>query len=524
MSEHGSVWRETVDRPSFPPGAHPLELEADVAVIGGGITGLTTALMLQRNGATVSLIEADRVGAGTTGGTTGKVTSQHGLIYADLIDRHGEERARAYADANQRAIETIHELAQLGGADVRFEWAPAYVYTTSPDGRAAIEREHRSAAALGLPASLTSETDLPFDVELALRFDDQAHLHPGHYLVGLARELVEGGGVIVEGTRAVDVDEHSDGAIVRTSSAVGDGSVRARHVVIASLMPFLDIGGFFAKATATREYGIAARVRGVVPIVGMHIATGSPTRSTRPWHDGDRHGLIVVGEGHPTGQGDPRPGRWGALEGWAREHFDIESFEYRWSAQDYTTIDLVPYVGRMPRRRHTYLATGFNKWGLTNGTVAATLLVDAIAGRPNPAHETFDSTRLGGPRTIAKAVVANLDVGREFVAGWLGRIRSAPVDELDPGEGAIADVDGKTVAAYRDAHGALHAVSATCTHLGCTVRWNGAERSWDCPCHGSRFDVDGNVLVGPAVAPLERVGVRPRHGQPQDSSGDEAMP
>lgn len=292
------------------------------------------------------------------------------------------------------------------------------------------------------------------------------------------------------------------------------GRVRARQAVIATLMPFIDIGGFFAKATASREYGVAARLRGAVPIVGMHINTGSPTRSTRPWHDGDRHGVIVVGEGHPTGQGDPRPGRWGALEGWTREHFDVESFDYRWSAQDYTTIDLVPYVGKMPFRRHTYLATGFNKWGLTNGTVAATLIADAIAGRPNPAHETFDSTRMGGPRTIAKAVATNLHVGREFLAGWLGRFRAAPADELGLGEGAVVDVDGKSVAAYRDGQGVLHAVSATCTHLGCTVRWNGAERSWDCPCHGSRFDLDGNVLMGPAVASLEQVDV----GRPAPSS------
>ena len=521
MSEHGSVWLETIERPSFPPGDHAVDLEVDVAVIGGGITGLTTAVMLQRSGATVALVEADRIGGGTTGNTTGKVTSQHGLVYADLVERHGEERARAYADANQRAIDTIHGLAALGGPDVRFEWAPAYVYTTSPEDRDAIEREHRCAVDLGLPAALTGETDLPFDVEIALRFDDQAHLHPGHYVVGLVRALVEDGAVVVEGTRAVDVDEHRSGAIVHTRSAIGDGRVRARHVVVATLMPFLDIGGFFARATASREYGVAARVGGDVP-VGMHIAVGSPTRSTRPWHDGDRHGVIVVGEGHPTGQGDPRPGRWGALERWTREHFDVESFDYRWSAQDYTTIDLVPYVGRMPHRRHTYLATGFNKWGLTNGTVAATLLVDVIAGRSNPAHDTFDSTRIGGPRTIAKAAVTNLAVGREFMTGWLGRMRSAPADELGLGEGGIVEIDGKSVAAYRDGQGDVHAVSATCTHLGCTVRWNGAERSWDCPCHGSRFDLDGTVLTGPAVAPLERVDVTPRHERTTDRRPDEA--
>lgn len=518
MSVRSSVWLETVERPSFPPREDSLDLEADVAVVGGGITGLTTAVMLQRSGATVALVEADRVGAGTTGSTTGKVTSQHGLIYADLIARHGAERAGEYAAANQHAIETVAELASLGGEGVRFSRAPAYVYTTTADGREGIEREHRCAVELGLPAALTTETDLPLDIELALRFDDQAHLHPGHYLIGLARALVEGGGVILEGTRAVDVDEHRDGAIVRTSSVLGNGRVRANHVVIATLMPFLDIGGFFAKAAPSRSYGIAARVGGTVP-VGMHIAAGSPVRSTRPWHDGDRHGLIVVGEGHPTGQGDPRPGRWGALERWTREHFDVESFDYRWSAQDYTTIDLVPYVGRMPRRRNTYLATGFNKWGLTNATVAATLLVDAITGRPNPAGATFDSTRLGGPRTIAEAVVTNLAVGREFVGGWVGRLRAPSADDLDVGEGGIVDIDGTTVAAFRDEQGALHAVSATCTHLGCTVRWNGAERSWDCPCHGSRFDSDGAVLTGPATTPLKRVDVPPRHSVPLDRDG-----
>jgi glycine/D-amino acid oxidase-like deaminating enzyme/nitrite reductase/ring-hydroxylating ferredoxin subunit len=503
MSEHGSPWLETIERPRFPPADRHVDIDVDVAVVGGGITGLTTALLVQRDGASVAVIEARRIGSGTTGNTTGKVTSQHGLVYADLVARHGIDRARAYADANQQAIRTIEELSTLG-PDVRFERAPAYVYTTSPKRCDEIEREQRTAEELGLPATLTTGIDLPFEVELAMRFDDQAHIHPGHYLVGMARALVGAGGLIVEDTRAVDVDEDPDGAIVRTTSSTGDGVVRAKHVVIATLLPFLDIGGFFAKASPTREYGIAAHLPGDVP-AGMHIDIGSPTRSTRPWRDGDRTGIVVVGEGHPTGHGEPGPGRWGALERWTRDHFDVESFDYRWSAQDYTTIDLVPYVGRMPRMRHTFLATGFNKWGLTNGTAAATLIADAIAGRSNPAHPTFDARRIGGPRTIAKAAVTNLHVGREFVGGWVGRVRSPSADELGAGEAGVVEVDGTTVAAHRDTDGVLHAVSATCTHLGCTVRWNGAERSWDCPCHGSRFDVDGAVLDGPAVRPLRRV-------------------
>jgi glycine/D-amino acid oxidase-like deaminating enzyme/nitrite reductase/ring-hydroxylating ferredoxin subunit len=503
MSAHTSVWLDGLERPSFPPGPDHLSLDVDVVVIGGGITGLTTATLLVDAGATVALVEAERVGGGTTGSTTGKVTSQHGLLYADLVRRHGWDRARVYAEANQRAIETIHRLADRC-ADARFEWAPAYVYATTRDDREAVERESRCAAELGLPATLTDTSDLPFEIDVALRFDDQAHIHPGHYVVGLARAFVAGGGIVAEGTRALDVDEDRDGVTVRTAGALGPGTVRARHAVVATLIPFLDIGGYFAKATAHREYGIAARLRGPTP-TGMHITAGQPTRSTRPWHDGDRQGVIVVGEGHPTGRGDPRPGRWGALERWTREHFDVVSFDHRWSAQDYTTIDLVPYVGRMPFRRHTYVATGFNKWGLTNGTVAATLLTDALTGRTNPAHEAFDARRLGGLRTAARAAVVNLEVGREFVAGWTGRLRSSSASDLAPGEGGIVELDGRSVAAYRDEDGRLVAVSATCTHLGCTVRWNGAERSWDCPCHGSRFATDGTVLTGPAVAPLAAI-------------------
>lgn len=500
MSEHRSVWLSTSSAEPHPPVSG--RVSVDVAVVGAGITGLTTALLLQRGGARVALIEAAEVGSGTTGHTTGKVTSQHSLTYHQLIEHHGEHKAQLYAEANQAAITTVADLVADTSADCQLEHAPAFVYALPGGDVAALQQEHRAAVRLGLPATLTTEIDLPFPVELALRFDAQAHLHPSRYLHALARTIVARGGEIFERSRATGIEEAADHAVVHTP----DGAVRAEHVVAATLLPFVDRGGFFAKARPTRAYGVAARLRSDAP-AGMHINTGSPIRSTRPWVDGDRRGLIVVGESHPTGEGEPTPARFGELERWAREHFDVESFEHRWSSQDYTTADGVPYVGRSPRMARTFVATGFKKWGLTNGTAAAEVLVELIAGRDHRWLEVFDATRIGDAQTVKKLVQDNAHVAKRMVADRIARLRADSVADLQPGEGAMVKADGDTVGAYRAPDGEVHAVSITCTHMGCTLRWNSAETSWDCPCHGSRFSHEGAVLDGPAVRPLERLEV-----------------
>ena len=503
MSLHRSVWLAAQEQPSYP--ALDGDVEADVVVVGAGITGLTTALLAQRQGAEVIVLEADRVAAGTTGHTTGKVTSQHGLTYDRLVNDHGEHRAGLYAQVNQRAIATVASLVEETSADCQFERAPAYVYAETEAERGQIESEHAAAVRLGLPASLTTEMDLPFEVTLALRFDDQACMDAARYAAALARTLTARGGRVFENTRAIGVKEPSDRALVHTAS----GDVRAHQVVLATLLPIADRGGFFARARASRAYGIAVRLGTPAP-AGMHINAGSPTRSTRPWVDGEGRGLIVVGESHLTGSDEATPARWGELERWVREHFAVESIEYRWSAQDYTTVDQVPYVGRSPRMSRTLVATGFRKWGLTNGTAAAEMLADMVAGRDNPWLEAFDATRIGGARAIKKLVEENVDVAARFVGDRIARLRPGSVADLGAGEGAIVDLDGHTVGAYRDAHGDIHAVGVTCTHLGCTLRWNHAETSWDCPCHGSRFSHDGAVLQGPAVRPLERIEMEPK--------------
>lgn len=502
MSRHQSVWTATSEQPPYP--ALDGEVDADVVVVGAGITGLTTALLLQRDGARVVVVEAGRVGGGTTGGTTGKVTSQHGLTYHQLVSQHGEARARLYAGANQRAVDTVAGLVEEVGADCQFERAAAFVYTESADLRPRLEAEHAAAARLGLPASLTTTVDLPFDVELALRFDDQAHIHAGRYTAALALAVTAGGGRIFENTRVLGVDEPHEKAVAHAEG----GDARGDFLVVATLLPFVDRGGFFARAVPGRSYGIAVRLDEDAP-PGMHITAGSPTRSTRPWREGDHQGLIVVGEGHHTGDVDVSPARWGALERWTRERFRVRSIEYRWSAQDYTTVDDVPYVGRSPRMSRTLVATGFRKWGLTNGTAAAEMLADLVAGRDNPWLPAFDATRIGGAQAVKRLVEANAHVATRFVVDRIARLRAGHVTDLPPGQGRVVDLDGKAVGAYRDAAGELHAVGLSCTHLGCTLRWNGAETTWDCPCHGSRFSHEGTVVEGPAVRPLEQVDVDP---------------
>lgn len=303
-----------------------------------------------------------------------------------------------------------------------------------------------------------------------------------------------------EGTRAHGLEE-SESAVEVTSER---GSVTAEHAIIATLLPFVDRGGFFAKTRPSRAYGVAARLASPPP-PGMYISSSSPVRSLRPWPEGGETGVIVVGENHATGDASADPGRWGELERWANDDFEVNSFEYRWSAQDYGTVDGIPYVGRSPLTERTMVATGFAKWGLSNGTAAAAMLADLVIGNQNPFVEAFSAGRIGDLEAVSKLVKDNVEMAAGLVADRVGRLVVPSVEDLQRGEGRIVDVNGRTAAAYRDPSGAVHMVSPTCTHLGCGVRWNDAENSWDCPCHGSRFDIHGHVLAGPATEPLDQI-------------------
>jgi glycine/D-amino acid oxidase-like deaminating enzyme/nitrite reductase/ring-hydroxylating ferredoxin subunit len=486
----GSFWLET----GPPQPEHPSldeDAGADVVVLGAGIVGVTTALLAQEQGASVVLLEADRVGHGVTGHTTAKVSSQHGFRYAGLRSSLGADAARTYGAANEAALEWI--VAQDVDCDLRRR--PSYAYGPRDEA----EREAEAAIEAGLPASLVETTPLPYPVEAAVRFDDQAELHVHKYLVALAERFTGAGGRIHERTRAVEVDT-DESCVVKTPG----GRVTAGQVVVATHIPFLDRSLAFARVHPQRSYAILCRIAGTPP-EGMFISSGSPTRSIRgvPHEDGEL--LLVGGEGHRTGTGGDTEERYRRLEAFAREHWDVEAVEYRWSAQDGTTLDTVPYVGPLtPRADRVFMATGFAKWGMTGGTAAALVLADRLAGRDNPWAALLDPNRLTLRASAGRAIKENAEAGVRFVIDRLTKRGGRPIEDLRPGEGDIVSLDGEKVAAYRDEAGTVTAVSPTCTHLGCQVNWNTAELSWDCPCHGSRFAVDGVVLEGPAVHRLER--------------------
>jgi glycine/D-amino acid oxidase-like deaminating enzyme/nitrite reductase/ring-hydroxylating ferredoxin subunit len=480
------------------------DVEADVVVIGGGIVGITTALLLQERGSDVVLLEADRLGHGVTGHTTAKVSSQHGTIYSRLRSRFGEDAARTYGRANEAALDWIARRVDRDGIDCDFRVRAAYAYAASASERSTVEREAQAAAQAGLPARLVDTVPLPFPVEGAVRFDDQAEFHVRKYLLALVEALTSAGGRIFEHSRAVEVG--ADGpCVVKTPG----GRVTAQRAVVATHYPFLDRSLAFARVHPERSYAILCRIAGQPP-EGMFLSAGSPTRSIRGVPAKGEELLLVGGEGHRTGVGGDTEERYGRLEAFAREHWDVRSVEYRWSAQDNTTVDGLPYVGALtPFSDRVLMATGFAKWGMTGGTAAAMILADELLGRENPWAPLFDPNRLTLRASAYRFVRENAEAGVRFFGDRLTKPGRRPIDDLEPGEGDIVRLGGEKVAAYRDEDGVLTAVSPTCTHLGCQLNFNRAERSWDCPCHGSRFAPDGRVLQGPAVHRLERKPIEP---------------
>jgi glycine/D-amino acid oxidase-like deaminating enzyme/nitrite reductase/ring-hydroxylating ferredoxin subunit len=494
-----SYWIASTPTTSY--GAAPDELDVDVAVLGGGIAGLSTAAALKAAGRTVAVVEAGRIVEGVTGNTTAKVTAGHGRIYAYLVEHFGTEKARLYADSQTAALEQIARTVADEKVDCDFVRTQSYIYSEDAGELPDLEAEVEAASGLGLPVSLVKDVPLPYPVAGAIRYDGQARFHPRRYLLHLAQGIEGDGSSVLEYTRALDVDE-GDPCVVTTTRGV----IRARDVVVATHIPFLDRGFYFAREFPVRDYVVAARIDSGRAPDGMFLSTESPTHSVRVTEDGDGLLLIVGGEGHTTGRADDTAERYERLEAWARERFGVTEFTHRWSTQDYTSIDRVPFVGRFhPGGRRLWVTTAFGAWGMTNGTMSGLLLADLITGRDNPWAELYDPSRVDAlGQKVKEFVKENAAVAKHLVGGYVSPGDVGSADDLGPGEAAVIRTGLTKTAAYRDPAGTLHAVSARCTHLGCIVGWNAAETSWDCPCHGSRFDVDGNVLQGPAVQPLER--------------------
>ncbi|TDQ45499.1 FAD-dependent oxidoreductase [Actinorugispora endophytica] len=503
-----SYWMESV--PPAPYAALDGDTEVDVAVVGGGVAGLCTAWELTRAGRSVAVLEADRIAAGATGYTTAKLSALHGLLYATLRGSHGAEGARLYARSQQDAVEHVARVSAELGIDCDLERVPAYGYAESDDQVEKVRAEVDAAGEAGLAAAFTTDTGLPFPVAGAVRVADQAQFHPRKYLLALAADLAGRGGRVYERTRVTGLDEGEPCRLTTENGA----TVTARDVVVATHYPVFDRALLFSRLEPRRELVVAAPIAADRAPLGVYITPEQNTRSVRtaPYGPGRRL-LIVTGESFKPGTGDVED-LYVRLAAWTRERFGVPEITHRWAAQDNHTTDHVPYVGPFhPGARHTWVATGYGAWGMSGGVMSGRLLAALITGGERPPWaDLYDPRRLKPLREAPALLALQASVARHFVGDRLTTTHVDSVADIPPGTGAVVRLGGRRRAVYRDEDGTAHALSARCTHLGCLVGFNAGERAWECPCHGSRFAVDGSVLEGPATRPLERLDLPPSDG------------
>jgi glycine/D-amino acid oxidase-like deaminating enzyme/nitrite reductase/ring-hydroxylating ferredoxin subunit len=495
-------WRDSVTLPRFQTLTE--DLDTEVVIVGGGISGITTAYRLTQAGRQVVLVDAGRLFNGTTGHTTAKITAQHDLIYDELIQHLGEEKAKQYYQANRNALQFIRDQVKNQGIDCDLREEDAVLYATTKASAQKIRKEHQAYLRLGIDGSLSDSIPFDIPVEIALTMHKQAQFHPLKYLLELVRAITDSGGRIFEKTTALDIiDQERPQVLLR-----GGQKVTADHVVICSHFPFWDKKGFyFARMVADRSYILGVKAKKPYP-GGMYLSVDHPVRSLRSAQYGDEELVLVAGENHKTGQGIPTIKHYEALEAFAEQTLGIESIPYRWSAQDLVTLDKVPYIGPITNDRpHILVATGYRKWGMSHSTVAGLLLSDSILGKQNPYQELYSPSRFHSDPSIKHLITQNADVAAHLIAGKVG-ISFKQVEELAPDEAAVVMVNGKRSGAYRDKEGVVHVVDTTCRHMGCEVEWNAGDRTWDCPCHGSRYSVTGDVIEGPATQPLQRVTIQ----------------
>lgn len=490
-----SLWNATAPARSFP--RLSAELSVDVAVIGGGIFGLTTAYLLKEAGKSVAVVEAGEVGAGVTGSSTGKVTSQHGPMYQDLVGRFGRDLALAYAEANQWAIEEIARIVTVNGIECDFERRDACLVAQGSAGAKRLDDEAKAVESLGLPARRAETLPTPQPLRAALVFGNQAQFHPRRYAAALAAGVDGGNSHVFERSRATDV---GGGRPLRVT--IDGGSLLAKDVIVATHMPFLDRGGFFARAYPRAHVGIAAPLPAEDAPQDMYFCVDGAPPSYRSWHDGERAWLIAIGGGFKPGEIDDVEGMTRKLEEEVRRFWNIGEVAHRWMAQDYHPADGQPFAGAFPLGpSHVFTATGFGAWGLTTSAVAARLVADSIVGQAPAWPGLFSTGRLGSTLTT-RFFRRNAHVAQHWLAGRLAGGAGRGVSALSPGEGAILHTEDGKRAVYRDPAGSYHAFSPYCPHMQCLLSWNNLEKTWDCACHGSRFAAEGDLLHGPATQDL----------------------
>ena len=466
MENNNSIWKkEGQNNRKF----RTLEqnIETDVCVIGGGIAGMSVAYYLAKEGKKVAVLEKDRICSKTSGGTTGKITSQHHLFYNYLIQSQNKDFAKKYLKANEEAIQNIEEIIQTEKIDCDFERKSAFVWTKNLDKLQMIKAEVDSVKSLGKNPKFTNEIEILGKIEGAIEFENQAQFHPVKYVNGLAKSILENGGEIFENTKVVEYQKRDKEFTILAEAGGNTKQVKAKYVVVCTRYPIFNVPGFyFLKMFQELEYGIAIKTD--TKLKGMYVSVEVPTISFRDYEENGENYILIVGNGHKTGEKTEENG-FEVLENFAKTYFPDKEIVYRWNAEDTIGLDKIPYIGEYSEvRENMYVATGFKKWGMTSSNVAANLITDKIMGRKSQYEEIFNSTRLEAIKNHEEMKNMLKEVGESVI---------------------MPRLKGEKGKKY-------------CAHLGCEVTWNDVTKTWDCPCHGSRYEPDGKLVEGPSVYDL----------------------
>ena len=520
------VWSEAErDQPAFPTLRQ--NTEADICIVGAGIAGLTTAYLLQKEGKSVVVLDAFGLAAGETGRTTAHLTAVLDDRFSHLESLFGTAGARLAADSHRAAIDRIESIVQQERIDCDFERVTGYLVALDDKQRRALDKEFDAVPRAGFyEAEGFPEVPLAnvVDTGPGLMFSRQATFHPARYLIGLAKAYSSLGGRIFVGAQVRSVTGGA-GAYVETDNGL---RVSARHIVVATNTPINDRVTMHTKQAAYRSYAVAFDIPKNSYPGFLLWDLEDPYHYVRLMRAGDHDRLIVGGEDHKTGQASDMAERYRRLEAWTRDHFSaVGEVTYRWSGQVMEPVDSLAFIGRNPGDEdNVYIATGDSGHGMTHGTIAGMLITDLIQGRGNPWAALYDPSRKT-PLSVTSFVTENVNVVGRLLKDWVKPSEVDSVEKLGRGEGGVLRQGASKIAVYRDAQGALHARSAVCTHLGCIVQWNANEKSWDCPCHGSRYDIEGRVLNGPAVSALSPAEIElASDGQrdQRDRADDDAVP
>lgn len=492
-----SYWNKTAKKKRYP--RLDKSFETEILIIGGGITGITCAYCLALQGAKPVLIEAGGLCDGTTGNTTGKITLQHDIIYSKMADKYGLDFAKHYAESQAGALDFVKKQVKQGEIDCQLTENTAYIFASSENDRNMIKNEYEVARKLGIDAEYIQEPDFPPDNFGMLGFKQQAVFHSVRYVEAIAKEAASKGAEIYCGTKAIKVEDGD----IKTVYCENDMVIKARHLVMATQFPIYDGPNlFFTRLYAKRAYGIAVEAKRDWPN-GSYISSGEPTRSIRTHVENGKRILIIVGEDHATARGEDNTElHFENLIQYAQRIAGVNALLAKWSAQDYDTPDQVPYIGRLSDHSNIYVAAGFKKWGLSNGTLAGNMIAELILNGNCLYEDLYSRNRGDYSSSMGKTISEVFGSVGELIKSKFEKTEG--IQNLNPGEGRIIRFNGQKAGIYRDFEDNVTVLDISCTHMTTALNFNVAEKTWDCPAHGGRFAAaDGKLLEGPPKNPLQ---------------------